>query len=147
MSRATTKFGDYSVHIEWQTHKSGAYQFKTAKKDHKKVGELRKESGLHANLVFIMERRAEDLVFSKERWGIPRTLLTVMRCLGSPKVEIWVSNGDRYRISYADLDAKKFDIKDNPKMVSLVFVKFEDFEFEKGEADSIATSMKVGKWK
>ncbi len=42
MSRATSKFGDYSVHNERQAHKSGTYQYKTAKKDRKKVGELRK---------------------------------------------------------------------------------------------------------
>lgn len=144
MSRATSKFGDYAVHIEWQNHKSGAYQFKQAKKDRKKVGELRKFTG--GAIVFVIERRAEEMVYGKGSWAIPKSLLSLLRCLGSPDVEIVVSNGDTYRTTYANLDAKKFNRPD-PKAIFLCFVLFEDFEYEKGEPESVAASMMIGKWK
>lgn len=144
MSRATSKFGDYSVHNEWQAHKSGMYQYKTAKKDRKKVGELRK---VGKELTFYIERRAEELVYAKGAWAIPMSILTLLRCLGTPDVEIVVSNGDTYRISFADLDAKKYRKPEEPKLISYCFVNFTDFAYTKGEPESIEKSMTIGKWK
>ena len=144
MSRATSKFGDYAVHNEWQAHKSGEYLFKHAKKDRKKVGELRKYRT--GEVEFLIERRAEELVFCKEAWAIDKPLLSLMRCLGSPTLRILVSNGDDYRISFADLDAKKYNSPDS-KHVMRWFVRFEDFSFVKGEPESIESMLKVGKWK
>lgn len=144
MSRATTKFGDYAVHIEWQHHKSGTYQFKMVKKDRKKVGELRKTD---CKYEFVIERRAEELAFGRDAWAIPKSLMSVVRCLGAPDITIKVSNGDIYRSTYANFDAKKYNIPDSPKTISLCFVKFEDFKYEKGEPESISDMMRVGKWK
>lgn len=144
MSRATTKFGDYAVHIEWQQHKSGSYQFKTIKKDRKKVGELFKHRD--GRCVFVIERRAEELVYGKGAWAIPKSMLTLMRCLGAPDIEIKVSNGDIYRIAYLCLDAQKYNAED-PKLISYCFVNFADFEYEKGEAESIENALKIGKWR
>lgn len=144
MSRATSKFGDYAIHNEWQLHKSGIYQYKTAKKDRKKVGELRKQG---KDTTFYIERRAEELVYAKGAWAIPTSMLTLLRCMGSPNVQIVVSNGDTYSISFADLDAKKYRIPNDPKLISFFFVNFGDFEFKKGEPESIEKTMMVGKWK
>lgn len=147
VSRATSKFGDYSVHNEWQQHKNPlfTYLFKTVKKDRKRVGELRKHLFTEAT-EFVIERRAEDLVYCKDAWSIPKSLLTLMRCLGSPDVQIQVSTGDRYQISFSDLNTFKYEGSD-PKTISYCYVKFEHFAFERGEPESVEKSMMIGKWK
>jgi len=140
-----SKFGDYSVHNEWQRHKSGDHLFKSVKKDRKVVGTLRKYNAT-GNTEFVFERRAEDLVYCKDAWSIQGSMISLLRCIGSPNIQIHVSNGDTHQITFSDFIEKMYR-KDDPKSFSYVFVNFSDFVFTKGETESIEHAIKIGKWK
>lgn len=141
MSRATTKFGDYSVHIDWQQRGSD-FQFKTVKKDRKKVGELRKYSPTSSE--YIIELQAYAL--SRGAFAVKHSTITLLRCLGCPDLKFVIGNGDSYKIKFADLVAGLYREAD-PKLAQYNFISFEKFEITKGEPESIEHSMKVGKWK
>lgn len=141
MSRATSKFGDYSIHNEWQQTKA-EFRFKAVKKDRKIVAVLRDIKGKQ---IIAIPKRAEEFVLSKGRVTIPKSMTAVLMCLGRPDLQIEVSNGDTYFCSYADFEAHRYT--EGETSVHYWYMDADKFEFTKGEAESIAKAMMVGKWK
>lgn len=141
MSRATTKFGDFAVHIDWQIAKNGL-KFKAIRKDRKIVAVLRDIEGKH---LCAIPKRAEDFVLSKGRVTIARDMVGVLMCLGRPNLQVEVSNGDTYFATYADFEKNRYS---DPEGSSRYwYVDAEHWAFTKGKPESIEQSMKVGKWK
>lgn len=145
MSRAMTKHGDYSVHIDWYEKKGagGLYKQIRHRVGRVLVGELCKIGSVITYTHFVKD---EQTIYQKDAWSLEMTLFAVLRCLGVRFIEIRTTNGDSWTIEFAKFDAEKRP-GDQPHNRYRFVVKRESFDFEKGTPETIEQQMKIGKWK
>ena len=139
MSRATTKFGDYSISVDWHRPKGALYDTKKVLLRRIKHAEFqRREQGV----VYVEFRKAEEMVFLKDAWTFKASNTMLLKCFNAKFVELHVSNGDIYRITVDALVEQKSIGK-----MGFWLVPFAAWEFEKGTPESIEKSLSIGKWK
>lgn len=156
VSRATTKLGDHSVHVEWQSSEKFSYQYKTVKRRRRKYGEFRKYGD--GSIVYWAFRKANEAVYRENAWAIDVTTLLLLRSVGKPDIGIEVDNGDTWLTSFETFDANKIRW-DYSKHVGTLYgskgkfgavqwmLKFEHWKYQKGNSQQFEKAIKIGKWK
>lgn len=153
---ATVKYGDHSVHQQWQKKVGLDYEYKVVRRRRYKYGELRKyRSG---RVVYWAIRKEDESVYRENAWAIDFSTFQMLRIMNVKNIGILVDNGDKWIIDYEDFDKHKIRwdystqvgtlASSKGKMGALQWmVKFEHWVMKRGKPEDVEKVMKVGKWK
>lgn len=155
-SRATQKYGDHSIHMEWQSSEKYPYEYRTVKRRRRKYGEFRRYDD--GSITYWAFRKANESVYRENAWALDVATFSLIRMFGKPDIGIEVDNGDTWLTTFEVFDANKTRWDYSGHIGTLYgskgkfgavqwMLKFEHWQYRRGSSQQFEKAIKIGKWK
>lgn len=95
----SSKYGNYSIHDEWQPHKTLPYLFKKVRKLRTVIGEFRKDKGTN-EVSYHSFRNQEQIVHAlDDGWLFATDLIATFRSYAVKRIIVETDTGNTYSIT------------------------------------------------